>query len=87
MDEEVICKAGGKRAIRRHHRERIKKARAGHWGYFDKTPRQLGLLVNTAALCSCWMCRNERVLRGHGPFQERKQLAIDMFEDLESLDD
>lgn len=83
MEEEFVGRAGGKRAIRRHHYERLKKARRGHWGYFDKTSRQIGILARTSAVCSCWMCRNERRLTGEGPFQERKLLSVDMFEDFE----
>lgn len=83
MEEEFVGKAGGKRAIRRHHRERLKKTRKGHWGEFDKTPRVLGILVNTSAICSCWTCRNQRRVTGEAPFQERKQLQVDTFEDFE----
>lgn len=83
MEEEFVGKAGGKRAVRRHHRERLKKVRKGHWGYFDKTPRQLGILVNTSAVCSCWMCRNERRVTGERTVQERRQLCKDIYEDLE----
>lgn len=48
------------RAIRRHHVERIKKKRNKYWSWDDKDPRRLGMLVHTPAMCSCWMCGNER---------------------------
>jgi hypothetical protein len=49
-----------KRAIRRHHRERLKRNRKSIWGYEDKTPLQLGVAVDTPKRCSCFMCGNER---------------------------
>ncbi len=66
------------RAIRRHHIERLKKARKNHWGrLFDKllsdlTPRQLGMAVATPAPCSCWMCANQRHTLGELKIQERR---------------
>lgn len=83
MEEEFVGKAGGKRAVRRHHYERLKEKRKGHWGDFDKSPRLLGILARTSAICSCWMCRNERRITGERTMQERKHLQVDIFEDLE----
>lgn len=84
MEEEFVGKAGGKRAIRRHHRERLKKARQFYWGRELLTDKRLiGILVNTSAICSCWTCRNQRRVTGEAPFQERKQLQVDTFEDFE----
>lgn len=53
-----------RRALRRHHIQRLKKARAGYWGR-DRTlsPRQLGIVVGTPQACSCWMCGNPRRYR------------------------
>ncbi len=66
------------RAIRRHHVARLKKARKQYWGYNhrhangrceDMPAKQLGMVVSTPAVCSCWMCGNGRKI--HGPnFQE-----------------
>lgn len=84
MEEEFVGKAGGKRAIRRHHRERLKKARQFYWGMdLRDDERRIGMLVNTAAVCSCSMCRNERRRTGEGTMQERRHLCKDIYEDLE----
>lgn len=49
------------RALRRHHFYRIKKARKNYWGaYRCLTDKELGMLVHTAAPCSCTMCGNPR---------------------------
>lgn len=63
-------------AIRRHHRDRIKRKRAGHFGgNAGSTPRKLGMVVSTAAPCSCAMCGNPRKLFGDLTMQERRLLA------------
>jgi hypothetical protein len=62
------------RGIRRHHLQRLKKARA-----FDQAigeSRQddaaaLGRHVNTPAKCSCWMCGNPRRYFDEKSRQER----------------
>ena len=48
-------------AMRRHHRERIKRARRHYWGR-DRalTPGQLGIVVDTPHPCSCLLCANRR---------------------------
>jgi hypothetical protein len=64
------------RGIRRHHLQRLKKARA-----FDQVigaSRQgdaatLGRHVNTPAKCSCWMCGNPRRYFDEKSRQERIQ--------------
>jgi hypothetical protein len=64
------------RGIRRHHLQRLKKARA-----FDQAigeGRQgdsaaLGRHVNTPAKCSCWMCGNPRRYFDEKSRQERIQ--------------
>lgn len=54
------------RAVRRHHAARLKRKRARYWGGAPKEvtgaqqARYLGLLLNTATPCSCWMCGNPR---------------------------
>ena len=57
-----------KRAIRRHHRERLKKVRKDYYWWWTTsegiTPRALGILLNTACLCSCYGCTNDRNRRG-----------------------
>lgn len=56
------------RALRRHHRERLKKTRAKYWAYprgdDPMPPRILGKVVSTPHPCSCWMCCNERRIDG-----------------------
>jgi hypothetical protein len=64
------------RGIRRHHLQRLKKARA-----FDQAigaSRQgdsatLGRHVNAPAKCSCWMCGNPRRYFDEKSRQERIQ--------------
>jgi hypothetical protein len=83
MDEEAVGRAGGKRAVRRHHRERLKRARRFYWGMdLRGDERRIGLLVNTAAICSCWMCCNARRLAGERTVQERRHLQHGLFDDL-----
>lgn len=63
-----------KRAIRRGHVARLKKARMNYWwnvstfwiehhadsDYKSILTRKLGLVVKTPTPCSCWMCGNAR---------------------------
>lgn len=59
-----------KRAVRRHHLARIKRARAKHWTvhFFNETNdsqskpylRRLGIAASTPKACSCWKCGNPR---------------------------
>ena len=52
-----------KRAIRRQHRERLKRARRFWWG--RKLERKaLGMVVDTPTPCSCALCANWRALEG-----------------------
>ena len=61
MEEEIYIWLGGKRAERRHHRARLKKARRFYWGRdLANEPIMLSRVVTTAAVCSCWVCCNER---------------------------
>lgn len=48
------------RAIRRAEISRLKKVRSRYYRFWNKTPANLGKIVNTACLCSCWMCGNPR---------------------------
>ena len=56
------------RAQRRHHADRLKKARTTYWGRhhaqfgrdYPLTERELGILLNTPAVCSCFGCCNPR---------------------------
>jgi len=64
------------RAMKRHHRERLKVNRRWYWG-LDRDLRAedekyLGQAVNTPAPCSCPMCGNERKYWGNLTIQERK---------------
>jgi hypothetical protein len=59
-----------KRDIRRHHIERLKKARKYYWGYNNRnawwrdnqsmSPRELGRVVQNPQTCSCSGCGNSR---------------------------
>ncbi len=62
------------RAIRRHHKARLKKNRKNYWGfgkygwrgsvtsslYEEMDETCSGIVINTPTPCSCWMCRNPR---------------------------
>lgn len=71
------------RALRRHHAFRLRKAREGYWGrrLRGEPPldeRQLGMLVNTAALCSCFACCNpRRIGEAHWKDVRDEQHALD----------
>ena len=75
-----------KRAIRRKHIARLKKARRTYY-YWPDHPldrRQLGMIVNTVPACSCWMCGNPRRHLKELTIQEQKALLdtqeqIDLF--------
>ncbi len=56
------------RGERRHQTERLKKKRQFYWGYHPSSPFQnrrqmsdavLGLVVTTAAVCSCALCGHQ----------------------------
>jgi len=60
------------RAERRHHTARLKAARRRYWGRdLRAEPQQLGMCVNTAAVCSCAMCGNPRRIHKERTVQER----------------
>lgn len=65
------------RALRRHHRARLKKARRFRWHRdLFLEPAQLGMLVDTPTPCSCPSCGNSRTHFGERTIQERRQLAV-----------
>lgn len=59
------------RQQRRHHRERLKKARSGHWGGIAGNGKA-DQVVDTPTPCSCWMCGNPRRYFGEKTIQERR---------------
>lgn len=62
--------------LRHHHSERIKRKRAGHFGgNAGSSARKLGMVVSTAAPCSCAMCGNPRKYFGELTAQERRLQA------------
>jgi len=66
-----------KRAARRRNARRLKIRRASYWGGLPKSEKQVGMLVHTAALCGCWMCRDpRRVFKDKKTIQERRFLQI-----------
>ncbi|CUR49035.1 hypothetical protein SLUR09_00170 [Escherichia phage slur09] len=50
------------RALRRHHRQRVKNNRRKYWTVFphEESPKRLGIITTTPCICSCWMCGNPR---------------------------
>lgn len=66
------------RAIRRVHVKRLKKNRQGYWGRQwqeeKMSPKHLGMVVHTPAICSCWMCGNDRKHFKHRTLQELRQM-------------
>ena len=54
-----------KRALRRHHAARVKKARRNYWGYsVEGDARKLGILAKTPKPFSCFICCNLRRTEG-----------------------
>jgi len=61
------------RAQRRHDRERLKKKRSTYWDYtWYLENNSLGIMLNTPARCSCYMCGNPRRYFGEVTMQEKK---------------
>ena len=77
-----------KRAIRRHHRERlITKRKKVIWWAKDAYS---GRLANTPCPCSCWMCGNPRkyykmTWEASRTIQERKHYQESINERVESI--
>lgn len=64
-----------KRALRRHHVARIKRARRFHWGRdLAQEPKPLAKAIDTPCPCSCWMCGNPRRYFGELTRQEKQEL-------------
>ena len=62
-----------KRAVRRHHANRIKQQVAGYnGGYAREAPRQLGRLARARTPWSCVLCSNARRWFVERSLQERR---------------
>ena len=63
------------RALKHHHRERLKRNRSHYWGRdLTNSPISLGRAVSAPKDCGCWMCSNKRKTQGL-IFQEARELA------------
>lgn len=72
------------RAVRRHHRDRLKAARKNYWrGDASYSPRSLGQVLATPHPCSCSCCGNPRRLDDKPTIQERR-LPTDVLSDPEA---
>lgn len=79
------------RAVRRHHRERLMKARQNYWGNRslgkdnpsqtegEWSPRTLGMVVNTRQMCSGCCCGNSRKWFGERTIQEQRRYQEPLF--------
>ena len=66
-----------KRAQRRREVARLKKARQFYFGRdLSGLPAQLGKVVHTAKVCSCWMCGHVRRWVGSTLQEKRQQMAF-----------
>ena len=76
-----------KRALRRHHRERLKRKRASYWlGYtWPMDERLLGMVVSTPHPCSSYCCGNPRKWFGELSIQERKYFQESIEENLDEV--
>ncbi len=81
------------RAVRRHHVQRLKLKRKNYWGYGPNghrqghpvmPPNRLGQVVKHPAVCSCWMCGNDRKYFGHVSVGERRSIDV-LAEELKDL--
>lgn len=62
-----------KRALRRHHRNRLKSKRINlNYWCKDKDDRLLGISINTPCPCSCFMCGNPRKYYNEVTRQEKR---------------
>lgn len=52
------------RALRRHHTRRLKNNRKNYYGRALKHGSELGKVVTTPQVCSCWGCGNQRFIEG-----------------------
>lgn len=70
------------RAIRRHHRERLRKRRGGYWAFVDTpgietvwlTPKEIVIakMIDTPTPCACWIYRSDRRQNAGLTIQERR---------------
>ncbi|MFZ2172374.1 MAG: hypothetical protein WAW61_22400 [Methylococcaceae bacterium] len=61
------------RALKFHHRQRIKNNRRHYFGRdLSNEPKYLGLVINTPTTCSCVTCCNWRKTEGI-TIQEKRQ--------------
>lgn len=77
------------RALRIHHKKRIKQRRKNYYGGYLNTEEnqgRLNILVKTATLCSCRMCGNPRKFENEITFQEKRRKMRDEWE-LDKLED
>lgn len=78
-----------KRAIRRHHYDRLKKTRKNYWGRtWNNHPMdegQLGVVANTPTPCSCFGCGNPRKYFKTITTQEWKSL-LSFYEQCEEVE-
>lgn len=72
-----------KRAIRRHHRDRMKqkaKERLSNWGlasWIKDFDRALGIRGDTFTVCSCYGCGNPRRRFDENTMAERRRAEAD----------
>lgn len=65
-----------KRAIRRAHRERLKKQRRYRWGR-ELSTKELGMALTTPTPCSCWMCGNQgRIVGDKAKYRALEQTTL-----------
>jgi hypothetical protein len=75
------------RALRRHHRARLKKTRQQYWGHYHAypwTPAQLGKVVQYPAQCSCTGCGNPRNWFGTRTLAEKRVYQDSVWDALDS---
>lgn len=64
-----------KRAVRRHHAVRLKRARKRYWGgVAGGSAKSSGMCAATPCVCSCWMCGNPH--RHHGPTVQERSVSM-----------
>lgn len=71
-----------KKAIRRHHYNRLKKKRRWYWGR-ELRDNEIGFVVNTPHPCSRICCGNPRRHCGTISLQEKMQLEKERYGDYE----
>ncbi len=85
MQNQLITEKNKARALKFHHRKRLKIKRRNNWdGSASLTEKRLGISINTPRPCSCWLCGKRRFHHGV-TYQEQKirqKFAQDDFNDL-----